>query len=152
MIKKIIELKNVGCFEHLRAASGNEGDFAKVNIVYAPNACGKTTLCDGFRSIQTRNPAYVMGRKRIGGSADPAIKIQLEDNGIVEFCNRQWGGMSTCPTIHVFDQRFVNDNVFVGGQIGTEQRRNIYNLALGETALRLNQEVESAGEKLSGIL
>ena len=68
MIKKIIELKNVGCFEHLRATSGNEGDFAKVNIVYASNACGKTTLCDVFRSVQTRNPAYVMGRKRIGGS------------------------------------------------------------------------------------
>lgn len=149
MIKKIIELKNVGCFEHLRAASGNEGDFAKVNIVYASNACGKTTLCDVFRSVQTRNPAYVMGRKRIGGSADPTIKIQLEDNGIVEFCNRQWGGVSTCPTIHVFDQRFVTDNVFVGGQIGTEQRHNIYNLALGETALRLNQEVESAGAKLA---
>jgi len=90
-----------------------------------------------------------MGRKRIGVSADPAIKIQFEENGIVEFCNRQWGGVSTCPTIHVFDQRFVNDNVFVGGQIGAEQRRNIYNLALGETALRLNQEVELAGEKLS---
>ena len=149
MIKKIIELKNVGCFEHLRAASGNEGDFSKVNIVYAPNACGKTTLCDIFRSVQTRNPTCVMGRKRIGVSADPTIKIQLEDNRIVEFCNRQWGGVSTCPTIHVFDQRFVNDNVFVGGQIGTEQRRNIYNLVLGETALRLNQEVEAAGVKLS---
>ena len=149
MIKKIIELKNVGCFEHLRAASGNEGDFAKVNIVYAPNACGKTTLCDVFRSVQTRNPAYVMGRKRIGAGTDPAIKIQLIDNDVVAFCNRQWDGALTCPKIHVFDQRFVNDNVFVGGQIGTEQRRNVYNLALGETALRLNQEVEAAGVKLS---
>lgn len=149
MIKKIIEIKNVGCFEHLRSASGNEGNFAKVNIVYAPNACGKTTLCDVFRSAQTLNAAYIMGRKRIGVSVDPTIKMQLTDNGIVEFCNRQWRGVLTCPTIHVFDQRFVNDNVLIGGQIGTEQRRNVYNLALGETALRLNQEVEAAGEKLA---
>lgn len=120
MIKKIIELKNVGCFEHLRAASGNEGDFTKVNIVYAPNACGKTTLCDVFRSVQTRNPAYVMGRKRIGAGTDSAIKIQLIDNDVVAFCNRQWDGALTCPKIHVFDQRFVNDNVFVGGHGCTE--------------------------------
>ena len=60
MIKRIIGLKDIGRFESIKSSNGNEGEFSKVNAVYAPNACGKTTLCDVLRSLGTRNPAYVI--------------------------------------------------------------------------------------------
>lgn len=149
MIKRILTLKDIGRFESLKSEHGNEGEFAKVNVVYAPNACGKTTLCDVFRSLDTRNPAYVIGRKRIGESTVPSIDLLSDSNTHWKFCNGQWMSSQDFPRVFVYDQRFVNDNVFVGGQIGIEQKRNVYNLALGQKAIELNRKVQEAGEKLA---
>lgn len=149
MIKRIIEIKDIGRFDWVRSASGNEGDFAKVNVVYAPNACGKTTLCDVFRSLGTSNPAFIVGRKRLGISTAPAIDFLSSHNSHWKFRNGQWNPMSDCPHVFVYDQRFVKDNVLVGGQIGVEQKRNVYNLALGQKAVELNQAVQDAGDKLT---
>ena len=37
MLNRIISIKNIGRFEQLKAANGNEGDFAKINVIYAVN-------------------------------------------------------------------------------------------------------------------
>ena len=87
MIKRILELKDVGRFSSLKSANGNEGEFARVNIVYAPNACGKTTICDIFRSLSTRNPAYIIGRKRVGESTAPSIDFLSDTNAHLQFSN-----------------------------------------------------------------
>ena len=149
MIKRIIGLKDIGRFESIKSSSGNEGEFAKVNVVYAPNACGKTTLCDVLRSLGTRNPAYVIGRKRIGSSTVSSIDFLSANNSHWIFSNGQWASMSDCPTIFIYDQRFVKDNVLVGGQIGVEQKRNVYSLALGQRAIELNKAVQEAGDELT---
>ncbi|MBR6463193.1 AAA family ATPase [bacterium] len=149
MIKRIIELKDIGRFESIKSSRGNEGEFAKVNVVYAPNACGKTTLCDVFRSLDTRNPAYVIGRKRIGSSTAPSIDFLSANNLHWKFNNGQWEFISDCPPIFIYDQRFVKENVLVGGQIGIEQKRNVYSLALGKRAIELNKAVQDAGDELT---
>lgn len=149
MIKRIIGLKDIGRFESIKSSSGNEGEFSKVNVVYAPNACGKTTLCDVLRSLGTRNPAYVIGRKRIGSSTVSSIDFLSANNSHWIFSNGQWASMSDCPPIFIYDQRFVKDNVFVGGQIGVEQKRNVYSLALGQKAIELNKAVQEAGDELT---
>lgn len=148
MLNRIITIKNIGRFEQLKAANGNEGDFARINVIYARNASGKTTLCDVFRSAGTNEPAYVMGRKRIGAPEGPSIKWRFDGNNILEFCNGRWSGTGTRPRIYVYDQRFVRDNVFVGAQIDSSQRHNVYSLALGEKAISLNRKVDEAGRRL----
>lgn len=149
MIKRIIELKNIGRFENIKSAQGNEGEFAKINVVYAPNACGKTTLCDVFRSLGSKNPAYIIGRKRIGSTSSSSIDILSSNNSRWLFNNGQWSSVSDCPPIFIYDERFVKENVLIGRQIGSEQKRNIYSLALGQKAIELNEAVQKAGEKLT---
>lgn len=149
MITRIVRLKDIGRFVSVRSASGNEGEFGKVNVVYARNACGKTTLCDILRSLGTRDSAYIMGRKRIGESTVPLVDFLSGNNAHWEFSNGQWGEMTDGPRVLVYDQRFVNDNVFVGGQIGVEQKRNVYSLALGQKAIELNTAVEESGDELA---
>lgn len=148
MLNRIISIKNIGRFEYLKAANGNEGDFSKINVVYARNGSGKTTLCDVFRSAGTNEPAYVMGRKRIGSMEGPSIKWLFDENKVLEFSNGRWSGLDKRPPIYVYDQRFVRDNVFVGSQIGSSQRHNVYSLALGKKAISLNRKVEEAGRRL----
>ena len=73
MIKRIKVLKEIGRFSALTPTQGTEGDFSSLNVIYAGNACGKSTLCDVFRSLDTGNPDYVIGRKRIGANTQPEV-------------------------------------------------------------------------------
>jgi len=149
MIKRIIKLENIGRFEKFRSSRGNNAEFSKVNVIYARNACGKTTLCDIFRSLGTQNSEYVIGRKRVGVDAEPFIDLLSGDNQHLVFSKGKWNCPLNGSHILVFDQRFVKDNVFVGDQIGVEQKRNVYTLALGPRAIELNRAVQKAGDDLT---
>ena len=149
MIKRINVLKGVGRFSALNPTRGTEGDFSSLNVIYASNACGKSTLCDVFRSLDTGNPAYVLGRKRLGSDAQPEIVISLEGGQATRFQNAQWHGRNNCPPIHVYDDRFVAENVFIGHHISVDQRRNLYGLVIGDQAIALKQAVDTAEQQLS---
>ena len=57
MIKKFVEIKNVGKFEDCSAKGDVE--LKKLNVVYAENGCGKTTICDILRSLKTGVADYI---------------------------------------------------------------------------------------------
>jgi len=149
MIKRINVLKGVGRFSALNPMRGTEGDFSSLNVIFASNACGKSTLCDVFRSLDTGNPAYVIGRKRLGSDAQPEIVISLEGGQAARFQNSQWHERDNCPPIHIYDDRFVAENVFIGHHISVDQRRNLYGLVIGDQAIALKQAVDTAEQRLS---
>ncbi|AJD47529.1 hypothetical protein S7S_05545 [Isoalcanivorax pacificus W11-5] len=149
MIKRINVLKGIGRFSALNPTRGTEGDFSSLNVIYASNACGKSTLCDVFRSLDTGNPAYVIGRKRLGSDAQPEIVISLEGGQATRFQNAQWHERDHCPPIHVYDDRFVAENVFIGHHISVDQRRNLYGLVIGDQAIASKQAVDTAEQQLS---
>src|SRR5678815_4707059 len=78
MIRRITKLKNIGLFAELRSRGGNQNEFTKLNVIYALNACGKTTLCDVFRSLGTGNPDYIHGRKRFRSTNAIEIEFLLD--------------------------------------------------------------------------
>lgn len=149
MIKRINVLKGVGRFSALNPTRGTEGDFSSLNVIYASNACGKSTLCDVFRSLNTGNPAYVIGRKKFGSDAPQEIVISLEGGQAIRFQNAQWYDRDNCPPIHVYDDRFVAENVFIGHHISIDQRRNLYGLVIGDQSIALKQAVDTAEQQLS---
>ena len=154
MIRRIIKLKNVGRFAELRSLGGYQHEFTKVNVIYAPNACGKTTLCDVFRSLGTGKIDFILGRKRFGSSTPIEIEILL--HGLpppkVVFTPAGWRlepNGSSALKILVYDDRFVADNVLVGHSIAVEQRRNLYGLALGAQGKLLKEAVDTAEQNLA---
>ncbi len=149
MIKRINLLRGIGRFSALNPTRGTEGDFSSLNVIYASNACGKSTLCDVFRSLDTGNPAYVMGRKRLGSDTQPEIIILLEGGQTPRFQNAQWHECDNCPPIYVYDDRFVAENVFIGHHISVDQRRNLYGLVIGDQAIVSKQAVDTAEQQLS---
>lgn len=149
MIKRINVLKGVGRFSALNPTRGTEGDFSSLNVIYANNACGKSTLCDVFRSLDTGNPAYVIGRKRLGSDVQPEIVVLLEGGQVIRFQDAHWHERDNCPPIHVYDDRFVAENVFIGHHISVDQRRNLYGLVIGDQAITLKQAVDTAEQQLS---
>jgi wobble nucleotide-excising tRNase len=151
MIKRINGLKHIGRFIDLRSGNGEEGDFSELNIVYGKNASGKSTLCDVFRSLTTGDPAYINGRQRLGGQYPPEVFVALAnpDTTTARFQNGAWRNDQTCPTIHVYDDRFVAENVLVGHHISVDQRRNLYGLVIGAQAIALKQAVDAAEQELA---
>lgn len=142
-------LKGVGRFTELKSAGGTEGDFSNLNVIYGINACGKSTLCDVFRSLNTGNPAYIIGRRRIGLDIMPEVVVSWEEGKATRLQDGQWHERDNCPTIYVYDDRFVAENVFIGHHISVDQRRNLYGLVIGDQAITLKQSVDEAEQQLS---
>lgn len=152
MIKRINTLKHTGRFTELRCDSGDDGKFAKLNVVYASNASGKSTLCDVLRAMTSGEPAYVLGRKRLDATAEPEIVIALTGSNpgqTVRFQNGSWQNASASPKIHVYDERFVADNVLIGHHISVDHRRNLYGLVIGAQGIVLKQRVDNAAQDLT---
>jgi wobble nucleotide-excising tRNase len=149
VIMRINLLRGIGRFSALNPTPGTEGDFSSLNVIYASNACGKSTLCDVFRSLDTGNPAYVIGRKTLGSDVQPEVVILLEGGQATRFQNAQWHERDNCPSIHVYDDRFVAENVFIGHHISVDQRRNLYGLVIGDQAIALKQAVDTAEQTLN---
>lgn len=125
-LNKIISIKNIGRFLNYSAA----GDVTlKVqNLVFAENGRGKTTLCAILRSLQSHEPAYILGRKTLGCSDEPEVKLLFE-GGQINFKNGAWD--KPTPNLSIFDDTYVSENVYVGEVVDTEQRRNLYRIIIG---------------------
>jgi len=149
MIKRINVLKGIGRFTLLNSTSGHQGDFSKLNVIYANNACGKSTLCDVFRSLDTGNPTYIIGRKRLGSNVQQEVVVLMDGGQSTRFQNSQWHGRDHCPPVLVYDDRFIAENVFIGHHISVDQRRNLYGLVIGDQAITLKQAVDAAEQQLS---
>jgi wobble nucleotide-excising tRNase len=152
MIKRINTLKRVGRFIELHSAAGADHDFAELNVVFASNAAGKSTLCDVLRSMTSGEAAYVVGRRRLDAGNDPEVVVSLDGTTppqIVRFHNGAWANGAACPKIHVYDDRFVAENVLVGHHINVDQRRNLYGLVIGARGIALKQAVDDAEAQLT---
>jgi wobble nucleotide-excising tRNase len=151
MIKRINTLKHTGRFVELRGGQGEPGDFSELNVIYAKNASGKSTLCDVLRSLATGEASYLIGRQRLGGNNPPEVFIALAgpNPATARFQNGAWQNGGACPPIHIYDDRFVTENVLVGHHINVDQRRSLYGLVIGAQAIALKQAVDAAEQSLT---
>lgn len=142
MLKKIIGIKNVGRFRN-SAASGNP-QLAKHTFIAGANGYGKTTLCAVLRSLQTGDPAHVLGRKTLGATDTPTIELLL-DGGQARFDGTAWS--ATKPEIAIFDGVFVAENVHSGEVVDIEHKRNLYRVIVGGAGVKLAaQDADLAAE------
>lgn len=137
MIEKFIKIENVGKFKTFYA----KGDvsFGALTLVYGANARGKTTLCAILRSLQSGDPALVLERKTLGSTAPAQVQLALGGK-IIAFDGAGWPGAHS--DLAVFDSAFIHENVYLGDEIGYEQRKNLYRVVVGAEGVRLAREIE----------
>jgi wobble nucleotide-excising tRNase len=122
MIKKIISIKNTGKFRSFTFRGDLQ--FKKLNLIYAENGRGKTTLSQILRSIKEQNESIVRGRRTVDGSGEQSIDI-LFDTGNVTFRNGKWNNKPTWE-IEIFDSVFVSESVFSGHILEHDHKRQLY--------------------------
>jgi len=136
MLQHISHLQGVGLFHEPKAKSVK---FSKVTIIYGDNGRGKTTFTTILNSLRTGNAQDIVVLSTIGGKNKPSITLQI-DNEKYRFRNGAWN--KTYPDIIIFNETFIAENVYVGNQIDTTHKRNLFDFALGEKGVDIRKQIE----------
>ncbi|MCP4143978.1 MAG: AAA family ATPase [bacterium] len=143
MLERIHRVKGLGL---LHDANGAPFSLRKASFIYADNGLGKSTLASLFRSCATNNPALIANRRTIDGVNDQEARLQFTNGQDSIFQNGSWD--QQWPELLVFDADFVEQNVYSGGQVSADQRKNLLQFALGANAVVAQREYDQANEDL----
>ena len=140
MYKKLLCIKNYGRFANYSSTSSDwDGTFQKINIIYAPNGSGKTSLAELFRS--TAGDSDIITRKQTFGSEQsPDIKFVLDDKKELRF-HGSWN--KTVENIEVFDSFYFDDNIYAISIYDDPQKPNIFELPISKEITSIKKAVLS---------
>jgi len=139
MLERIHRIRGIGL---LHDADGRAHGLQKASFIYADNGRGKSTLASLFRSCSTNNPELLVNRRTIDGDNDQEAILQFSNGQRSTFQNGRWDFER--PELLVFDADFVEQNVYAGGQVTADHRKNLLQFALGESAVVAQQEYDLA--------
>ena len=143
MIRRI-RLHNVGVFENAVVPH----DLRRIVLIYAENASGKTTFAEVLRSLETGDPSIIIKMRKFGATTNQHITLEFAENlPTVVFKDGAWG--EKLPLVKVFDEAFIDNNVYSGLGVESEHRKGMYYLALGEHGVNLSRERERLGNTIS---
>jgi len=146
-LQKIIDIQKVGRFERLDTKA-LKINFSKMLLVFGENGWGKSTLADIFRSLSTNKPEIIKGRETLSAFGQQKI-ILLFDGQQSLFNGDEWSG--ACPEIMIFDQCFINENVFSGDSVSHDHLKKQYGLVVGARGVSLVSEMLNIDEELKDI-
>lgn len=143
MIEKFISIKNIGRFRDCSP----RGDvcFRKLNLLFAENGRGKTTLCAILRSLQTGQHEFISERKTLGVADSASVQIRL-NRSTINFGNDIWS--ATHPDLAIFDSVFVHDNVYAGDYVDHDHKKNLYRVIVGAQGVKLAKQIEELDSKI----
>lgn len=149
-LQKIIDIQKVGRFEKLTAPGSLR--FSQVVLVFGENGWGKSTLADILRSLTRNHPDIIKGRETLASGGRQKVLL-LVDGQQCAFDGLAWTG--TRPRIAVFDQAFINENVFSGDSVSLDHMKRQYGLVVGaegvaliEQALEIDRQLKDVGQGL----
>lgn len=142
MIERIIDVHGIGL---LNQANGKPFTLKKSTFLYADNGRGKSTLASIFQSLSAGDSSPILSRKTVDGTHAQRVSLQFNSGHKVEFDKGSWS--ESRPEIHVFDVGFIDRNVYSGGSVSTDHRKNLLEFALGEPAVAARQKVADTTAK-----
>ena len=147
MIRRLQLLRNIGLFDSV--AAGATIDLAPLTLIYAENGRGKTTLAAILRSLATGDPIPIAERRRLSAAHPPHVVLDCDGGPPATiFQNNAW--TRTVPNMAVFDDVFVDRNVYSGLAVAAEHRQNLHELILGAQAVTLSRQQEEAIQRIEG--
>ena len=139
MINHIKLLQNIGTFNSDSAAASLE--LKRLTLVYADNARGKTTITSVLRSLAKNDPLSIAERHRLGSQHPPKVVLECQDEPLdILFQNGTWNRPFT--RIKVFDENFVDQNVYSGLDVDASHRQNLHQVILGDQGVALNDRLK----------
>lgn len=137
MIRRI-SLHNVGLFNNAKVPQ----ELKHLVLIYAENASGKTTFAEVLRSLETDEPSIITKKRTFETQNNQHVVIERdEDPSTITFQNGRWEPVlpPVLPPVRVFDEIFVDDNMYSGLDVGPEHRQNLHDFALGKQGVYLSR-------------
>jgi wobble nucleotide-excising tRNase len=145
MITNLQLLRNIGQFDSV--SSGANLPLSQLSLIYAENSRGKTTLAAVLRSLASGNPNPIAERHRLLSQDSPEIVIESDTpSSALVFKNNSWS--QTLPEIVIFDDVFVDENVYSGLVIGADHRQKLHGLILGSRGIELSTKLRNITDKI----
>jgi wobble nucleotide-excising tRNase len=141
-LQKIIDIQKVGRFDKLSAPGGLR--FSEVTLVYGENGWGKSTIADIMRSLTRQQPAIIKGRETLATGGQQKV-ILLVDNQQCAFDGSAWTGAP--PRIAVFDQTFINENIYSGDIVSLDHLKRQYGLVVGADGVALIGQLQDSDKE-----
>ena len=144
MLERVICIDNVGVF---KSGVQKVSPLKKLTLIYADNARGKSTFSSVMLACANGDAKDLRGRRTFGTTTDQKVLMRFTPPGAVaftaEFSARGWAGAK--PNLHIFNQTFVERNVYAQGDVLPEQRESLLNLALGQAAVAERTKYDQLG-------
>ncbi|MER9791694.1 hypothetical protein [Mesorhizobium sp. M0213] len=145
-MQKIIDIQKVGRFEKLTAPGSLR--FSQVTLVFGENGWGKSTLADILRSLTRNDPDIIKGRETLAAGGRQKVLL-LIDGQQCAFEHATWSGLRPC--IAVFDQVFINENVFSGDFVSHDHMKRQYGLVVGAEGVELIGQILDVDKRLKEV-
>lgn len=130
-----ISINNTGLFKQAKI-----DNLKKINIIYAQNGKGKSTLAEIFESASEKSPELIKSRKTIDSQDNPLIKI-IESTGEYKFANSDWRNGRPLKAV-TFNSNFIEKNIHTGHEISPDNRKNLLTFALGRESVAAKIKLE----------
>lgn len=139
MITRIEKIRGLGLFNDVNCAAHK---FERVTLIYGENGRGKSTVAALMRSLALEDGELIKCYSTIDSTNQPEAILQFENGQKNSLSGGKWSG--TKRRIMVFDNEFVNRNVYSGSIVTTEHRKNLLEFALGDRAVQLRELLDAA--------
>jgi wobble nucleotide-excising tRNase len=145
MINRLQLFRNIGLFDSVDA--GANIPLGRLTLVYAENGRGKTTLAAVLRSLATGDAIPIAERRRLAAQHPPHVILDCSGGPPpAMFQNGAWN--RTLPNMAIFDDVFIDRNVYSGLAVEPEHRQNLHDLILGSRGVTLNQRLQELITKI----
>ena len=139
MINRLQLFRNIGLFDSVDTGASIPLD--RLTLIYAENGRGKTTLAAILRSLATGDAIPIMERRRLAAQHPPHVILDCSGGPPpAMFQINAWN--RTFPNMAVFDDVFIDQNVYSGLAVEPEHRQNLHDLILGSCGVTLNQRLQ----------
>jgi wobble nucleotide-excising tRNase len=139
MLTRFQLLENIGVFQ--TASSPAASPLLRYVLLYAENGRGKTTLSAIFHSLASGNPTSINERGRLGSPDTPHVVV-ASSAGPPPFVFQNGAWNRLLPELIIFDDQFVNDNVYSGLAVEPGHRQKLHELVIGSDGISLNRQLQ----------
>ncbi len=139
MINKFQLVRNIGTFDSVVATAITP--LGRLTLIHAENGRGKTTLAAILRSLATGDPISIIERRRLAAQNPPHVVIECAGGPPdAMFQNGVWN--RTLPNMVIFDDVFVDENIYSGLTVEASHRAKLHELILGAQGVELNRQLQ----------
>ncbi|MDO6683863.1 MULTISPECIES: AAA family ATPase [unclassified Agarivorans] len=142
MLEKIIKIENIKQWQHKRALSQG---FDKLNLIYGRNGSGKSTLSKLFNFINENNKAAIDALKPLESDGLPALSLRVGG------ANVTLNSLQTPFNFQVFNQEFIDSNLYIPNAKDRSQLTNYYEFSLGKVSVLKEQDIDTLKAEIDAI-